>query len=106
MSQALLDPTLPTETDDTLARETSRLLAPRMRSKIPLRLRIGDFPKEETMQLPALVVKMLVRILMWSAAEASLCCQFAYVEMGQAKNWPTSGLRLNSILKRNSSICA
>ncbi len=63
MSQALLDPTLPTETDATLARETSRLLAPRMRSKTPLRLRIGDSTKEETMQLPASAVKMLVRIL-------------------------------------------
>jgi excisionase family DNA binding protein len=63
MSQALLDPTLPTETDATLARETSRLLAPRMRSKTPLRLRVGDAPKEETMQLPASAVKMLVRIL-------------------------------------------
>lgn len=63
MSQALLDPTLPTETDATLARETSRLLAPRMRSKAPLRLRIGDSPKEETMQLPVSAVKMLVRIL-------------------------------------------
>jgi excisionase family DNA binding protein len=63
MSRALLDPTLPTETDATLARETSRLLAPRMRSKSPLRLRIGDSPKEETMQLPASAVKMLVHIL-------------------------------------------
>ena len=63
MSQALLDPTLPTETDATLARETSRLLATRMRSKTPLRLRVGDAPKEETMQLPASAVKMLVRIL-------------------------------------------
>src|SRR5260370_36974992 len=63
MSQALLDSTLPTEIDATLARETSRLLAPRMRSKTPLRLRVGDAPKEETMQLPASAVKMLVRIL-------------------------------------------
>lgn len=63
MSQALLDPTLPTEADATLARETSRMLAPRMRSKTPLRLRIGDSSKEETMQLPASAVKMLVRIL-------------------------------------------
>src|SRR5580692_6601010 len=63
MSQTFLDPTLPTETDATLARETSRLLAPRMRSKTPLRLRIGDSSKEETMQLPASAVKMLVRIL-------------------------------------------
>jgi excisionase family DNA binding protein len=63
MSQALLDPTLPSEADATLARETSRLLAPRMRSKNPLRLRVGAAPKEETIELPASAVKMLVRIL-------------------------------------------
>jgi excisionase family DNA binding protein len=63
MSQALLDPALPNETDATLARETSRLLAPRMCSKNPLRLRVGEAPKEETIQLPASAVKMLVRIL-------------------------------------------
>ena len=63
MSQALLDPTLPTETDATLARETSRLLAPRMVSKTPLSFRVGDASKEETLQLPASAVKMLVRIL-------------------------------------------
>jgi excisionase family DNA binding protein len=63
MSQALLDPALPTETDATLARETSRLLAPRMGSKAPLSFRVGDASKEETLQLPASAVKMLVRIL-------------------------------------------
>src|SRR5271170_4292225 len=63
MSQALLDPTLPTETDATLARETSLLLAPRMGSKTPLSFRVGDASKEETLQLPAPAVKMLVRIL-------------------------------------------
>src|SRR5277367_6247861 len=63
MSQALLDLTLPTETDATLARETSRQLAPRMSSKTPLSFRVGDASKEETLQLPASAVKMLVRIL-------------------------------------------
>ncbi len=63
MSQTLLIPTLPTEMDSTLARETSRLLAPRMRSKAPLSFRVGDASKEETLQLPAPAVKMLVRIL-------------------------------------------
>ncbi len=53
MSQTLLMPTLPTESDATLARETSRLLAPRMRSKSPLRVRVVDGAKEETLQLPA-----------------------------------------------------
>jgi excisionase family DNA binding protein len=64
MSQTLLMPTLPTETDATLARETSRLLAPRMDSKAPLRFRVVDAAnKEETLQLPAPAVQMLVRIL-------------------------------------------
>jgi excisionase family DNA binding protein len=63
MSQTLLMPTLPTEMDATLARETSRSLASRMRSKAPLSFRIGDAAKEETLQLPAPAVKMLVRIL-------------------------------------------
>jgi excisionase family DNA binding protein len=56
-------PTLPTEMDATLARETSRSLASRMRSKTPLSFRVGDAAKEETLQLPAPAVKMLVRIL-------------------------------------------
>lgn len=63
MSQTLLTPTLPTEMDATLARETSRLLAPRMCSKAPLSFRVGEAAKEETLQLPAPAVKMLVRIL-------------------------------------------
>jgi excisionase family DNA binding protein len=63
MSQTLLIPTLPTEMDATLAKETSRLLAPRMCSKTPLSFRIGDAAKEQTLQLPAPAVKMLVRIL-------------------------------------------
>jgi excisionase family DNA binding protein len=63
MSQTLLMPMLPSETDATLARETSRLLAPRMDSKAPLRFRVVDAAKEETLQLPAPAVRMLVRIL-------------------------------------------
>ncbi len=63
MSQTLLMPMLPSETDATLARETSRLLAPRLRSKAPLRFRVVDAAKEETLQLPAAAVQMLVRIL-------------------------------------------
>jgi hypothetical protein len=33
-----------------------------------------------------------------------LCCQFAYVEMGSAKNLPTSGLHLSSISKSELAI--
>lgn len=63
MSQSLLTPTLPTEKDASLARETSRLLAPRIRSTAPLKLRLGDAPKEQTVQLPAPAAKLLVSIL-------------------------------------------
>ena len=63
MSHTLLIPTFPSETDAALARETSRLLAPRMDSKVPLRFRVLDAAKEETLQLPASAVQMLVRIL-------------------------------------------
>jgi excisionase family DNA binding protein len=63
MSQTILMPTLPTETDATLARETGRLLAQRMRSKTPLRFHVVDTAKEEILQLPPRAVQMLVRIL-------------------------------------------
>lgn len=63
MAQDLLLPSLPTESDANLAKETSRLLAPRVRSSAPLRFRILDASKEETLRIPAPAVKMLVRIL-------------------------------------------
>jgi excisionase family DNA binding protein len=63
MSQTLLTPTLPTESDASLAKETSRLLAPRIRSSAPLSFRVLDASKEETLRIPASAVKMLVRIL-------------------------------------------
>lgn len=63
MTQAFLTPTLPTESDATLAKETSRLLAPRVRSSSPLKFRVLGAAKEETLRIPAPAVKMLVRIL-------------------------------------------
>jgi excisionase family DNA binding protein len=63
MSQTLLTPTLPTESDATLAKETSRVLAKRIRSTSPLRFRVLDASKEETLRIPAPAVRMLVRIL-------------------------------------------
>jgi len=63
MSQTLLTPTLPTESDATLAKETSRVLAQRVRSTSPLRFRVLDASKEETLRIPAPAVRMLVRIL-------------------------------------------
>jgi excisionase family DNA binding protein len=61
--QPLLTPTLPTESDASLARETSRLLAPRVRSSAPLRFRVLDAAKGETLRIPAPAARMLVRIL-------------------------------------------
>lgn len=63
MAQDLLTPTLPTESDATLARETSRMLAQRVRSTSPLSFRVLDASKEETLRIPAPAVRMLVRIL-------------------------------------------
>src|ERR1700675_792633 len=63
MSQTILTPTLPTESDATLARETGRLLAARVRPSAPLSFRLLDASKGETLQIPAPAVRMLVRIL-------------------------------------------
>jgi len=63
MPQALCTPTPPTESDATLAKETSRLLASRVRSSAPLKFRVLDAPKGETLRIPAPAVRMLVRIL-------------------------------------------
>ncbi len=63
MPQPLLTPTLPTESDASLAKETSRLLAPRVRSSAPLSFRVLDAAKGETLRIPAPAAKMLVRIL-------------------------------------------
>src|SRR5258708_18957844 len=63
MSQTLLTLTLPTESDATLAKETSRVLAQRVRSGSPLRFRDLDASKKETLRIPAPAVRLLVRIL-------------------------------------------
>lgn len=63
MAQDTLTPTLPTESDATLAKETSRMLAQRVRSAAPLSFRVLDASKEETLRIPAPAVRMLVRIL-------------------------------------------
>lgn len=63
MAQALLTPTLPTESEANLAKETSRLLAPQVRSSAPLTFRVLDAAKGETLRIPAQAAKMLVRIL-------------------------------------------
>src|SRR6266702_2021552 len=64
VAQATLDPSLPSEAEATLAKETSRVLARRLREDEPLRLRISDDPSPEgTFNLPASALRLLVRIL-------------------------------------------
>lgn len=63
MAQDTLTPTLPTESDATLAKETGRMLAQRVRSASPLSFRVLDASNEETLRIPAPAVRMLVRIL-------------------------------------------
>jgi len=63
MAQGTLTPTLPSETEAVLAKETSRVLASRVQTTEPLRLRLLDDPAKETVQVPASAVRMLIRIL-------------------------------------------
>src|SRR6266581_616313 len=64
MSQTILDPSLPSEAEAILAKETGRGLAARMREDEPLRLRIlDDASPEGTFNLPASALRLLVRIL-------------------------------------------
>jgi excisionase family DNA binding protein len=63
MEQNAVVPTLPSEADATLAKETSRVLAARALTKDPLQLRLIDEPSAGTVKLPTSVVTMLIRIL-------------------------------------------
>lgn len=63
MAQGTLTPTLPSEMEAVLAKETSRVLASRVQTTEPLRLRLLDDPAKETVQVPASAVQMLIRIL-------------------------------------------
>jgi excisionase family DNA binding protein len=62
MAVANLVPTLPSEAEALLAKETSRVLAARQ-TPGPLRVRLVDAPGTGTIALPASAVRMLVRIL-------------------------------------------
>src|ERR1700682_3310448 len=61
MAQALA-PTLPSEAEAILAKETSRVLASHMGAAEPLQFSMGP-ALEETVRVPASAVRMLVRIL-------------------------------------------
>src|SRR5438034_10401836 len=63
MVQGTLTPTLPSEAEAILAKETSRILASRVQTAEPLRLRILDDPAKGTVKIPASAVRMLVHIL-------------------------------------------
>lgn len=63
MARTPLTPTLPSEADATLAKETSRALARRAGSSAPISFRFLNTRNEETLRIPAPAVRMLVRIL-------------------------------------------
>jgi len=64
MPHPAMAPTLPSEAEAALAKETSRVLASRLHDPDPMQLRIiDDTSPEGTVQLPASAVRLLVRIL-------------------------------------------
>ena len=64
MTEPNLEPSLPSEAEAILAKETSRVLAARLREDEPLRLCISDDPSPEgTLNLPTPALRLLVRIL-------------------------------------------
>jgi excisionase family DNA binding protein len=64
MAHTAMALTLPTEADTLLAKETSRVLASRIRNSDPLELRIPDDPSPAgRVRLPLVAVRLLVRIL-------------------------------------------
>ncbi len=63
MAHAPLAPTLPSEADAILAKETSRVLASRMQAGAPLQLRLLDGSEKDPVKIPAAAARMLVRIL-------------------------------------------
>ena len=63
MAQGTLAPTLPSEAEAILAKETSRVLSGRAQTADPLQLRMLDDPTGGTVKLPATAVRMLIHIL-------------------------------------------
>ena len=63
MAQGTLAPTLPSEAEAILAKETSRVLSARVHAADPLQLRMLDDPTGGTVKLPATAVRMLIHIL-------------------------------------------
>jgi excisionase family DNA binding protein len=63
VAPTLLTPSLPSEADAEVAKESSRVLAAFLSKKNTLRVRLLDDPRKETVALPASAVRLLVRIL-------------------------------------------
>jgi excisionase family DNA binding protein len=63
VAPTLLTPSLPSEADAEVAKESSRVLAAFLSKKNTLRVRLLDDPRKETVALPAPAVRLLVRIL-------------------------------------------
>ncbi len=63
MAQETLNPSLPSEAEAVLARETSKVLASRAQMGKPLRLRLLDDPARGIVKIPASAVRMLIHIL-------------------------------------------
>ena len=63
MAQGTLAPTLPSEAESILAKETSRVLSACVQTADPLQLRMLDDPTGGTVKLPATAVRMLIHIL-------------------------------------------
>src|SRR5258708_39084050 len=63
MSQPTTVSRLPSEAESALAKETSRVLASRLRGHDLMRFRIIDGPSQQTVKIPTAAVRLLVRIL-------------------------------------------
>src|SRR5262245_39135529 len=63
MAKGTPAPNLPSEAEAAIAKETSRVLASRVKTSKPLRLRFLDGPAKETLKIPASAAQMLVHIL-------------------------------------------
>src|SRR5713226_8238966 len=63
MSQSTTVSTLPSEAESALAKETSSVIASRLRGQDLMRFRILDGASQQTVKIPSSVVRMLVRIL-------------------------------------------
>lgn len=63
MAQRAPVPSLPSEDEASIAKETSRVLASHVKTAKPLELRVGSDRAKATVKLPASAARMLIRIL-------------------------------------------